>query len=53
MIGEVTRGGVTQPLRATTYYYPAPQDNVMIEQSNFTRVSRLVQAFADWVARGY
>ena len=53
MIGEVSVGGVTRPLRATTYYYPSAVDNVMIEQSNHLRVSRLVQAFADWSARGY
>ena len=53
MIGEVTRGGVTQPLRATNYYYPMAQDNVMIAQSNHDRVVRLAQAFAGWVARGY
>jgi hypothetical protein len=53
MIGDVTTGGVTRPLRATTYYYPTPTDNVMIEQSNHLRVSQLVQAFAGWIAKGY
>ena len=53
MIGEVTRGGVTQPLRATSYYYPAGSDAAMIEQSNYNRVANLCQAFAGWVARGY
>ena len=53
MIGEVTRGGVTQDLRATSFYYPMAQDSAMIEQSNHARVSRLVGVFADWVARGY
>ncbi len=53
MIGDVTAGGVTHSLRATTTYYPMAQDSVMIEQSNHARVSALVQAFADWVARGY
>ena len=53
MIGEVSRGGVTSPLRATSYYYPNPADNVMIEQSNHRRVVQLCQVFADWVARGY
>jgi hypothetical protein len=52
MIGEVTRGDVTQPLRATTYYYPAASDAAQIEQSNDYRVFRLCQAFADWVVRG-
>ena len=53
MIGEVNRGGVSTPLRATTYYYPNPADNVMIEQSNYNRVVQLCRAFADWVAKGY
>jgi hypothetical protein len=53
MIGTVTIGGVTSPLRATTYYYPMPSDNTMIAQSNYDRVYQLSQAFASWVARGY
>ncbi len=53
MIGEVTRGGVTQPLRAQTFYYPAASDPTMFEQANFDRVSQLCQAFAGWVAKGY
>jgi hypothetical protein len=53
MVGEVTSGGVTRPLRATSYYYPSPTDNVMIEQSNHLRVSQLVQTFAGWIAKGY
>ena len=52
-IGEVTEGGVTRPLRATTSYFPSPVNNTMIEESNHLRVSKLVQAFADWIARGY
>jgi hypothetical protein len=53
MIGEVARGGVARPLRATTSYFPSAVDNVMIEESNHRRVSQLVQAFAGWIARGY
>ena len=53
MIGEVTRGGVTSPLRATSNYYPAASDAAMIEQSNYNRVANLCQAFAGWIARGY
>ncbi len=53
MVGEVTRGGVTQPLRAQTFYYPAASDPAMFEQANFDRVSQLCQAFAGWVAKGY
>ena len=53
MIGTVTVGGVTSPLRATSYYYPSASDAAMIEQSNYTRVYNLSQAFAYWVARGY
>ena len=53
MIGEVTRGGVTTPLRASSSYYPSPVDNTMIERSNFIRVSQLCRVFAEWVARGY
>jgi len=51
MVGTVTIGGVTSPLRATTYYYPMPSDNTMIAQSNYDRVYQLSQAFAYWVAR--
>lgn len=53
MIGEVTRGGVTQPLRAQTFYYPASSDAAMFEQANHDRVSQLCQAFAGWIAKGY
>jgi len=53
MIGTVTiGGGVTSPLRATSWYYPAASDAAMIEQSNYYRVYNLSQAFAYWVARG-
>jgi hypothetical protein len=51
MIGTVTIGGVTSPLRATSYYYPMPSDNTMIAQSNYDRVYQLSQAFVSWVAR--
>jgi hypothetical protein len=51
MIGTVTIGGVTSPLRATSYYYPMPSDNTMIAQSNYDRIYQLSQAFASWVAR--
>jgi len=53
MIGTVTRGGVEQPLRASTFYYPNASDPAMIEQANYFRVVQLCQAFADWVAKGY
>jgi len=53
MIGTVTVGGVSRPLRATTYYYPSSVDNTMIAQSNYDRIYQLSQAFAYWVARGY
>jgi hypothetical protein len=53
MIGTVTVGGVERPLRATSYYYPSASDASQIEQSNFNRVSRLSQAFASWIGRGY
>ncbi len=53
MLGEVTRGGETHPLRASTAYYPNPVDNTMIEQSNYDRVVQLCRAFAGWVAKGY
>ena len=53
MIGDVTRGEVTQPLRAQTFYYPAASDPAMFEQANFARVSQLCQAFAGWIAKGY
>lgn len=51
MVGAVTIGGVTSPLRATTYYYPNPADNTMIAQSNYDRIYKLSQAFAGWLAR--
>jgi hypothetical protein len=51
MIGTVTIGGVTSPLRATSYYYPMPADNTMIAQSNYDRVYQMSRAFAFWVAR--
>jgi hypothetical protein len=47
----VTAGGVERPIRATTNYFPLAIDQTLVEQSNFDRVSRLVQAFAYWVAR--
>ena len=53
MIGEVTVGGVTRPLRATTSYNPMAVDQPLVEQSNFDRIAQLSQAFAYWVARGY
>jgi hypothetical protein len=53
MVGTVTSGGVTRPLRASTWYYPSPVDNTMIAQANYDRVFQLSQAFAYWVARGY
>ncbi len=51
MVGTVSIDGVERPLRATTYYYPSPVDNTMIEQSNYDRVYQLSRAFAFWVAR--
>ncbi len=51
MVGVVTIGGVERPLRASTWYYPMPTDNVMIAQSNYDRIYQLSQAFAYWVAR--
>ncbi len=53
MVGDVTTGGVTRELSATTPYLPSPSNNVDIERSNRIRVSRLVQTFAQWAARGY
>ncbi len=53
IVGEVTRGGVTQPLRAQTFYYAAASDPAMFEQANFYRVAQLCQAFAGWIAKGY
>jgi hypothetical protein len=53
MVGSVSQGGVERPLRATTYYYPSPVDQTMVEQSNYDRVAKLSQAFASWVAQGY
>ncbi len=52
IIGAVTVGGVTRPLRASTSYFPSPIDQAMIERSNRDRVSQLVRAFAYWAVRG-
>ena len=50
-IGGVAFVAGTQiPVRATTSYMASPVDQTMIEQSNHTRVSRLVQALAYWIA---
>ena len=51
ILGEVIVGGVAQPLRASTSYYPMAVDQALVEQSNHDRVSQLVQAFAYWAAR--
>ena len=51
IIGAVTVGGVTRPLRASTSYFPSSVDQTMIEQTNRDRVSQLVQAFAYWAVR--
>jgi hypothetical protein len=51
ILGEVIVGGVAQPLRASTSYYPMAVDQVLVEQSNHDRVSQLVQAFTYWAAR--
>lgn len=51
MIGDVIVGGVAHPLRATSYYYPSPVDQVMVEQSNYDRVEQLVRTFAYWAAQ--
>lgn len=51
MIGTVSVGGVTRPLRATSFYYPSGSDAALLEQSNYIRVYNLSQAFAYWVAR--
>jgi len=53
MIGEVTVGGVTRPLRATTSYYPMAVDQPEIERANYGRIRQLAEAFAYWAARGY
>jgi hypothetical protein len=50
--GAAIAGGVERPIRATSSYFPMAVDQAQVEQSNFDRVSRLVQAFAYWVARG-
>ena len=51
MIGAVIVGGVSRPLRATSYYYPSAVDQAMLEQSNYYRVEQLVQTFAYWAAQ--
>ena len=51
MVGEIIVGGVARPLRATTWYYPSPVDQALIEQSNFYRVQNVVRAFAFWAAQ--
>jgi hypothetical protein len=51
IVGETIVGGVARPVRASTNYYPSAVDQALVEQSNYARVSRLVQALAYWVAR--
>jgi hypothetical protein len=51
IIGVAIAQGVERPIRATANYFPLAIDQTLVEQSNFDRVSRLVQAFAYWVAR--
>jgi hypothetical protein len=51
IVGEMSVGGVAREVRAQTWYYPAPQDQTMIAQTNYDRVSQLVQALAFWIVR--
>jgi hypothetical protein len=48
--GVATIGGVRQPVRATTRHQSSPIDQTMIEQSNYYRVTQLVQALTFWLA---
>jgi len=49
--GVATINGVEMPVRATSSYYPMPQDQTMIEQSNRDRVSQVTEALAYWIAQ--
>jgi hypothetical protein len=49
--GVATINGVETPVRATSNYYPMPQDQTMIEQSNRDRVRLLTDALARWIAQ--
>jgi hypothetical protein len=49
--GVATVNGVEMPVRATSSYYPMPQDQTMIEQSNRDRVSQVTEALAYWIAQ--
>jgi hypothetical protein len=51
IVGDMIVGGVAREVRAQTWYYPAPQDQTMIAQSNYYRVLQLVQALAFWIVR--
>ncbi len=50
--GVAIINGAQTPIRATSTYDPMPQDQAMIEQSNYIRVSRLVQVLCRWIAQG-
>jgi hypothetical protein len=47
------RGGIAEetPLRATSFYYPSPVDQALVEQAYYYRVVDLAQAFAGWVPK--
>jgi len=50
--GVAIVNGAQFPVRATSNYDSSPVDQTMIEQSNHSRVSNLVQALAYWIGRG-
>ena len=49
--GVVTIRGVEEPVRALSWYYLNAQDSAITEESNYWRVSNLVQALAYWIAQ--
>jgi hypothetical protein len=49
--GVAMIGGRQWPVRATTRYQASATDQVLFEQSNHRRVTLLMQALSDWLAR--
>ena len=49
--GVAIVGGVHVPVRATTSYFGAPEDQTMMVQASHDRVSELTQALAYWISQ--
>ena len=49
--GVAIIGGVQRPVRATARYWASAIDPTMFEESNRRRVTQLMQALANWLAK--